>query len=80
MSDNNTQFIRKYKRASKSIWNTDSSTLLLLADAVNDIDGVELSFSNYIYLHQDNVGRVLGISISKAMLVQHPEFESRYLE
>ena len=80
MSDNNTQFIRKYKRASKSIWDTDSSTLLLLADVVNDIDGVELSFSNYIYLHQDNVGRVLGISISKAMLVQHPEFESRYLE
>ena len=80
MSDTNTQFIRKYKRASKSIWDGDSSTILLLADVVDNDAGLEVTYSNYIYLHQDNVGRVLGISISKAMIEQHPEFESKYLE
>ncbi|WP_019030055.1 hypothetical protein [Colwellia piezophila] len=80
MSDTSTQFIRKYKRASKSIWDSDSSTILFLADVADNGDGLEFSYSNYIYLHQDNVGRVLGISISKAMLDQHSEFESKYLE
>lgn len=81
MSDINTQFIRKYKRQSKSIWDNDSSTLLLLADVEQSDEGeVDLSFNRYIYLHRDNVGRVLGISISKGMLEENPEFDSRYLD
>ncbi len=80
MSDTNTQFIRKYKRASKSPWDNDASTILLLADIVNSDKELELAFSNYIYLHRDLVGRALGISISVALVEQHPEFESRYLE
>ena len=79
MSDINTQFIRKYKRASKSPFD-DHSTLLFLADVNDSNDELELSFANYIYLHRDEVGRTLGISISKAMLEAQPDFESRYLE
>jgi len=79
MSDNNTQFIRKYKRASRSPFD-DHSTLLLLADVNDSNDEIELSFVNYIYLHRDEVGRAVGISISKAMLEAQPEFESKYLE
>ena len=40
MKDTQTQFIRKYKRASKSPWD-DESTILLLA-GVNSEDGVTL--------------------------------------
>ncbi len=79
MSDKNTQFIRKYKRASRSPFD-DHSTLLFLADVNDSNDEIELSFVNYIYLHRDEVGRAVGISISKAMLEAQPEFESKYLE
>ena len=80
MSDTNTKFIRRYKRASKSPWDNDASTILLLADVVSNDKELELAFSNYIYLHRDSVGRMLGISISGALLEQHPEFESKYME
>jgi hypothetical protein len=81
MSDTNTPFIRKYKRQSKSPWENDSSTILLYADVVSsDKNEVELGYTNYIYLHRDDVGRVLGISISKTMLEDNPDFASRYLE
>lgn len=81
MSDTNTKFIRKYKRVSKSIWDKDDSTILLYSDVVSqNEDDIELSFTHYIYLHKDNVGRVLGISISKVMLEENPSFTERYLE
>lgn len=81
MSDSNTQFIRKYKRQSKSIWEDDASTLLLYAD-VEQIKGkkLTLNFTRYVYLHRDDVGRVQGISVSNKMLEETPEFDSRYLE
>jgi len=81
MSQN--QFIRKYKRISKSKWSTqDVSTILLLADvAYASKSEIELSFSRYIYLHRDEVGKVLGISISKSIFDEHStQFEDRYLE
>jgi hypothetical protein len=31
----------------------------------------------YIYLHRDDVGRIQGISISKTLLNENPEFEIR---
>lgn len=48
MSQN--QFIRKYKRISKSKWASyDKSTILLLADVVDDTDGeIELGFTRYL--------------------------------
>lgn len=81
MSQN--QFIRKYKRVSKSKWATlDKSTILLLADVTGTAENeVELGFSKYIYLHRDDVGKVLGISISKSIFDAHStQFEDRYLE
>ena len=81
MSQN--QFIRKYKRVSKSKWSShDKSTVLLLADVIVDSDGeIELGFTRYIYLHRDEVGKVLGISISKAIFDGTDlHFEERYLE
>ncbi|MDP2561189.1 hypothetical protein [Psychrobium sp. 1_MG-2023] len=81
MTHTKTTFIRKYKRASKSIWDNDDSTILLLADIKGNDDGERaFNFTRYIYLHRDNVGNVLGISISKAMLDEHPDFSGRYLE
>ena len=80
MKDNQSQFIRKYKRASKSPWEDDSTILLyanVMAISGND---VALDFTHYIYLHRDNVGKVLGISISKSILDDNSEFSSRYLE
>ncbi|WP_158972595.1 hypothetical protein [Paraglaciecola sp. L3A3] len=80
MSDKTTsQFIREYKRASKSPWN-DSSTILLLANVkTSDNDEMELSFEQYIYLHRDSAGRSLGVSISQSLLNSHTEFDSKYL-
>lgn len=78
MKDKQSKFIRQYVRASKSPWD-DSSTILLLADVV-DKQELELSFTNYIYLHRDSVGSVLGISISQQLLAANPEFSQRYLE
>ena len=81
MSQN--QFIRKYKRISKSKWaSQDKSTILLLADITGTSEGeIELNFSRYIYLHRDDVGRVLGISISKSIFDEYStQFEDRYLE
>lgn len=78
MKNTKSQFIRQYVRASKSPWD-DSTTVLLLADIV-DKKAMDLSFTNYVYLHRDSVGQTLGISISKQLLEANPEFTSRYLE
>jgi len=78
MKDQKSPFIRQYVRASRSPWD-DSSTILLLADVV-DKQTLELGFTNYIYLHRDSVGSVLGISISQQLLAANPEFSERYLE
>lgn len=59
------QLVRVYQRKSKSPWN-DTSTFLLLADIANQ-ETLELSFSRYIYQHRDAGGRVLGISVSRAI-------------
>ncbi|KPZ54429.1 hypothetical protein [Pseudoalteromonas sp. P1-25] len=78
MKNTKSQFIRQYVRASKSPWD-DSSTILLLADVVDE-QSLELNFNNYIYLHRDSVGKILGISISNSMLEKNTSFENRYLE
>lgn len=80
MKDQKSNFVRIYKRKSKSPWD-DHSTILLLADyAIEDSEELEISYSRYIYQHRDSVGRTLGISISKSILETYPEFDSQYLE
>lgn len=79
MSDTASKFIREYKRESKSPF-ADKSTILLLAGHTLKEDGeIELTYDNYIYQHRDACGRVLGISLSKSIAAQQPEFDSRYL-
>ncbi len=63
------QFIRIYKRTSQSPWD-DHSTVLLLANASQSGEEIELDFSRYIYLHRDIAGRILGLSLSKSIIVE----------
>ena len=80
MSDKKSLFIREYQRKSKSPWD-DHCTVLLLAEQQRNVQGtIELSFGQYIYQHRDSAGRILGISVSKSILEDFPEFTCQYLE
>ena len=77
MSDKKSLFIRKFVRSSRSPWQ-DSSTNLLYAkieESTGDID-----FSQYIYLHRDEIGRILGISRSKSLMGENPALLLLYIE
>ncbi|MCL1058688.1 hypothetical protein L2729_11895 [Shewanella gelidimarina] len=79
MGNTKSAFIREYQRKSKSPWE-DHSTVLLLADfEFDDDENIKLSFTQYVYQHRDSAGRVLGISVSKSILEDNPEFDSQYL-
>ena len=67
MQDLKTSIIRKYQRRSKSTFEGDDSTILLLANVTDEPTGVVLNYQRYIYLHRDNVGKWLGISISNSL-------------
>ena len=67
MQDLKTSIIRKYQRRSKSTFEGDDSTILLLANVTDEPIGVVLNYQRYIYLHRDNVGKWLGISISNSL-------------
>jgi hypothetical protein len=67
MQDLKTSIIRKYQRRSKSPFEGDDSTILLLANVTDEPTGVVLNYQRYIYLHRDNVGRWLGLSISHSL-------------
>ena len=67
MQDTTQSIIRKYQRQSRSPFEGDDSTILLLANATVKANEVELDYQRYIYLHRDEVGRWLGISISKSI-------------
>ena len=75
------QFAKVYKRASQSLFD-DHSTMLWLASVTrsSEEEGLVLGYERYIYVHRGSSGKVVGISISKQMLVENPEFESRYLD
>lgn len=55
------------------------STSLWLANVVDDGGDLRLNYDRYIYVHRDDVGRVTGISVSKSMLVEHPNLTSQHL-
>lgn len=67
MQDTTQSIIRKYQRQSRSPFEGDDSTILLLANATVKANEVEVNYQRYIYLHRDEVGRWLGISISKSI-------------
>ncbi|WP_105212989.1 MULTISPECIES: hypothetical protein [unclassified Pseudoalteromonas] len=73
------QFVKKYSRESKSPFD-DASTSLWLANVVSEPDeALTLDYSRYIYAHRDACGRIIGISISKSMVAEHPDIDSQYL-
>lgn len=80
-TDKKNLFTRVYKRASKSPFD-DHGTILWLACITNDNeDGLNLTYERYIYLHREVNGAICGISVSKQILAENPEFEDmRYLE
>ena len=67
MQDSKPSIIRKYQRRSRSPFERDDSTVLLLANVTTEPSGFVLNYQRYIYLHRDNVGRWLGISISHSI-------------
>ena len=77
MGQTKLQIVRKYTRESKSPFQ-DASTSLWLANVTNE-DRLELDFSQYIYVHRDDVGKVVGVSVSKSIAREH-SLESQYLE
>jgi hypothetical protein len=73
------QFVKKYTRESKSPF-CDASTSLLLANVTSEPDdALTVDYSRYIYLHRDDIGKVVGISISKNIQAEHSNIESQYL-
>ncbi len=78
MKTQQSKIIRKYKRQSKSKWQQlDDSTILLLA-TFEDKESLSLKYDRYIYLHRDEVGRWLGISISR-MIQDSLDLGDKYL-
>jgi len=78
MNDNKTSIIRKYVRKSRSPFTGDDSTLLLLANYQEEGDQLLLSFERYIYLHRDEVGRWLGISLSSSIIDELSDDKGKY--
>ena len=80
MKDSKHSIVRKYVRQSRSPFDGDDSTILLLATVSEDNDQITVSYDRYIYLHRDNVGRWLGISISKAIEEELADGGGKYRE
>ncbi|WP_218312856.1 hypothetical protein [Alteromonas antoniana] len=73
------KLVRVYQRASKSIWE-DDSTVLLLAE-VHNVDGeLNLSYNRYIYLHRGRSGNALGLSVSRAIQDEVELDVEKYIE
>jgi hypothetical protein len=83
MSNNSkkkSQFSKVYKRTSQSPFD-DHSTMLWLATSIGENnEELSIGYERYIYVHRHISGGVVGISISKQMLAENPDFEGRYLD
>ncbi|MFC3093610.1 hypothetical protein DRW07_05245 [Alteromonas sediminis] len=77
MKAKTTSIIRKYKRSSRSPFSGDDSTILLLA-TIENIDSLQLRFDRYVYLHRDDVGRWLGISLSNQLVDEFDDGKGKY--
>ena len=73
------QFVRLYKRQSKSPFD-DASTILLLANvSITKEQNIKLDFSRFIYLHRDCLGKPLGLSVSDKMMKEELKLKSKYI-
>lgn len=80
MKDSKHCIVRKYVRQSRSPFVDDDSTILLLASLSEESNQITVSYDRYIYLHRDQVGRWLGISISKALEEELADGGGKYRE
>ena len=78
MQDTKQSIIRKYKRKSKSPFKGDDSTILLLANISANANKIVLGYDRYIYLHRDDTGRWLGISLSKSIVEELSDGGGKY--
>jgi len=74
---NNISIIRKYKRQSRSPFNGDDSTVLLMATIAGS-EPLTLRYDRFIYLHRDEVGRWLGISLSNHVADELADDKGKY--
>ncbi len=73
------KFVKQFKRESKSPFD-DASSALWLANVVSKPDEeLKLDFSRYLYVHRDICGCIVGASISKSIVADHPNINSQYL-
>lgn len=79
MKTQKSSIIRKYKRQSKSPFDGDDSTILLMA-TITDKESLSLKYDRYIYLHRDEVGRWLGISLSNQIQSELDDDKGKYRE
>ena len=74
------KFVKQLTRASKAPFETISTSLWLANVISADGEALVLDYSRYLYIHRDAVGMITGISISKAMVGDHPNVHSQYIE
>ena len=74
------KFVKQLIRASKAPFETISTSLWLANVISADGEPLVLDYSRYLYIHRDAVGKITGISISKAMVGDHPNVHSQYIE
>jgi hypothetical protein len=77
--ENNTKkqnlFTKVYKRASKSPFEDHGTILWLACCLETDDEDIQLNYERYIYIHKSANGAICGISVSKQILGENPEFE-----
>lgn len=74
------QLVRIYKRASKSPWDDDTTTVLLLADLTRRDLELNIGYQRYIYLHRNEQGKALGLSLSATLAEELGLEDVRYAE
>ena len=74
------QFVKQLTRVSKAPFETISTSLWLANVISADSEPLVLNYSRYLYAHRDAVGKITGLSISKAMVDDHPNIHSQYIE
>lgn len=78
MQDNTTSIIGKYKRQSRSPFIGDDSTILLLANLDIEGENLRLDYQRYIYLHRNQKGQWLGISLSSTLIDELSDGKGKY--